>query len=70
MLLKIFNSSNIGHGLESLSGQTKDYKIGYRCFSFKYAEIRGKSKECLARNQDHVIRVKRHVYQLTDVLMS
>ena len=62
MLLKIFNSSNIG--------QTKDYKIGFRCFSSKYAELKGKSKDCLARNQDHVLRVKRHVYQLTDVLMS
>jgi hypothetical protein len=36
------------------SGQTKDYEIGICCFSAKYAELRRKSKDWLARNQNNV----------------
>ena len=36
------------------SGQTKDYKIGIRCFSAKHAALRRKSKDWLARNQNNV----------------
>jgi hypothetical protein len=35
-------------------GQTKDYKIGIRCFSAKHAALRRKNKDWLARNQDNV----------------
>ena len=31
-------------GLEPLSGQTKDYKIGICCFSAKHAALRRKSR--------------------------
>ena len=34
--------------------QTEDYKIGICCFSEKYAELRRKSKDWLARNRDNV----------------
>ena len=39
---------------EPRSGQTKDYKIGIRCFSAKHAALRRKSKDWLARNQNNV----------------
>jgi hypothetical protein len=35
-------------------GQTKDYKNGICCFSAKYAALRRKSKDWLARNQNNV----------------
>jgi hypothetical protein len=37
--------SAIDRGLETLSGQTKDYKIGICCFSAKHAAVRKKSKD-------------------------
>jgi hypothetical protein len=36
------------------SGQTKDYKTGLCCFSTKHVTLKSKSKDWLARNQDHV----------------
>jgi hypothetical protein len=36
------------------SGQTKDYAIGICSFSAKYAALRRKSNDWLARNQDNV----------------
>jgi hypothetical protein len=39
---------------EPLSDQTKHYKIGICCFSAKYAALRSKSKDWLARNQNNV----------------
>ena len=42
----------VDRGLESQSGQTKDYKIGICCFSAKHAALRSKSKEWLAWNQN------------------
>jgi hypothetical protein len=41
-------------GFEPRSGQTKDYKIGICCVSAKYAALRSKSKDWLARNQKNV----------------
>jgi hypothetical protein len=41
-------------GYESRSGQTKDYKLDICCFSAKHAELRRKSTDCLALNQDNV----------------
>ena len=35
-------------------GQTKDYKIGVCCFSAKHTQLRSRSKDWLARNQDNV----------------
>jgi len=35
-------------------GEAKDYKIGMCCFSVKHTELRSKSKDWLARNQDNV----------------
>jgi hypothetical protein len=44
----------VDRGFEPRSGQTKDYKIGIRCFSAKHAALRRKSKDWLARNQNNV----------------
>jgi hypothetical protein len=50
----MFTSSVVVCGFESQLGQTKDYNIGICCFSAKLAELRRKSKEGLAWNQDNV----------------
>ena len=44
----------VNHGFDPWSGQTKDYRIGISCFSAKHATLKSKSKDRLARNQDHV----------------
>jgi hypothetical protein len=46
--------SAIDRGIESRSGQTKDYTIGICCFSAKHAALTGKSRNWLAQNQDYV----------------
>ena len=53
-MVSVLSSSAIDRGLESRSGQTKDYKIGICCFSAQHAALGGKSKDWLAHNQDNV----------------
>ena len=48
------NSMTVDRRFEPLSGQSKDYKIGICYFSAKYAALRRKSKDWLARNQENV----------------
>ena len=43
-------SSVVDRGFESLSGQTKNYKIGMCCFS-EHAELRSNNKNLLSWNQ-------------------
>jgi hypothetical protein len=52
VMVSMFASSAVDRGLESWSGQTKDYKIDICCFSAKLAALRRKS--WLAWNQDKV----------------
>jgi hypothetical protein len=54
VMVSVFASSVVHHGMETRSGQTKDYKIGICCFSAKHASLRRKSKDWLARNQNNV----------------
>ena len=54
VMVCVLSSSVVDHGFESWLGQTKDYKIGICCFSSKYAALKRKSKDWLARNQDNV----------------
>jgi hypothetical protein len=49
-MVSVLASSAVDHG----SGRTKNYKIGICCFSAKYAALRRKSQDWLARNQDSV----------------
>jgi len=44
----------VDHGYEPCSGQTKDYKIGIRCFSAKHGVLDYKSKDWSTQNQDNV----------------
>ena len=53
-MVSVLASSAVDRGLEPRSGQTKDYKIGMCCFSARYAALRRKSKDWLARNQNNV----------------
>jgi hypothetical protein len=50
VMVSVLALSAVDHGFKPWSGQTKDYKIGICCFSAKYAALRRKSKDCLARN--------------------
>jgi hypothetical protein len=54
IMVSVLVSSAVDRGLESRLSQTKDYKIGICCFSTKYAALRRKSKDWLARNQANV----------------
>jgi predicted LPLAT superfamily acyltransferase len=45
--------STLDHEFELRSGQNNDYEIDICCFSAKYAALRRKSKDWLARNQKH-----------------
>ena len=53
-MVSVLDSSAVDRGIESPSGQTKDYKIGMCCFSAKHAALRRKSKDWLARNKNNV----------------
>ena len=54
VMVSVLASSAIDCGFEPRSGQTKEYKMGIRCFSAKNAALRRKSKDWLARNQNNV----------------
>jgi hypothetical protein len=41
-------------GSSSRSGQTKDYQLVFVAYDAKHVELRRKSKDWLARNQDNV----------------
>ena len=69
-MVSVLASIAIDHGFESQSDQTKDCKIGMCCFSAKHAALRRKSKDWLARYQNNVFRVERHVYPRTVVSVS
>ena len=66
-MVSVLALSMVDRGFDPRSGQTKDYEIGICCFSAKHAALRRKSKDWLARNQDNVSRVGRHVYPQTFV---
>ena len=44
VMVSMLALSVVDRGLEPLSGQTKDYKIGICCFSAKHAALRRKSR--------------------------
>jgi hypothetical protein len=54
VMVSMLASTVVDRGFEPSSGHTKDYEIGICCFSAKYAAIRRKSKDWLARNQNNV----------------
>ena len=46
--------SEVDHGFEARSCQTKDDKMDICCFSAKHAALRSKKKDWMAQNQDNV----------------
>jgi hypothetical protein len=53
-MISVVASSEVDHGFELRSDQTKDYKIGFCCFSARHIALRRKSKDWMSRNQDNV----------------
>jgi hypothetical protein len=53
-MVSVLSSSVVDYGFELRSGHTKYYEIGICRFSAKYAALRSKSKDWLARNQNNV----------------
>ena len=54
VMVSVLASSVVDRGFEHRSDQIKDYKNGIYCFSAKYAALRRKSKDGLARNHNNV----------------
>jgi hypothetical protein len=54
VVVSVLASSAIYRGFESRSGQTKDYQLVFVAYNAKHVELRRKSKDWLARNQDNV----------------
>jgi hypothetical protein len=54
VIVSVHASSAVDRGLESRSGQTKDYQLVLVAYNAKHAELRRKSKDGLLRNQDNV----------------
>ena len=69
-MVSVLVSSVVDRGFELRSGQTKDYKIGICCFSAHHAALKRRSKDWLARNQENVSEMGRHVYPRTVVSVS
>jgi hypothetical protein len=55
VMVSVLASSAVDRWFEPRSGQTKDYEIGICSCSARYAALRSKSKDWLARNQDNVL---------------
>ncbi len=53
-MVSVLASSEVDHGFEHRSCQTKDYEMSICCFSSKHAELRRKNKDWMARNRDNV----------------
>ena len=54
MVSGLASSAVVDRGIDPRSCQTKDYKIDICCFSARYAALRRKSKDWLARNHNNV----------------
>ena len=54
VIVSVLSSTAVDRGFERRTGQTKDCKIGFCCFSAKHTALRRKSKDWLARNQNNV----------------
>ena len=54
-MVNVLASTAFDRGFEPLSGlNKKDYQIGICCFTAKYATLRSKNKNWLARHQNNV----------------
>ena len=70
-MVSVLDLSVVNSGFEPQLAQTKDYKIGICCFSTEHAAFKTlKSNDWLARYQNNVFQVDRHVYPRTVVSVS
>ena len=53
-MVSVLVSSAVDGGFHPRSDQSKDYKIGFCCFSPKHAALGRKNKDWLALNQNNV----------------
>ena len=53
-MISVLSTSVVDCGVDPRSGQTKDYKIGIRCFAAKHAALKRNNNDWLARNKDNV----------------
>jgi hypothetical protein len=56
VMVSVLALSAVDREFESRSCQTKDYKIGFCCFSAKQSALRRKNKNWLPLNQDNAVR--------------
>ena len=54
VMVSVLALSAVDREFESRSCQTKDYKIGFCCFTAKQSALRRKNKNWLPLNQDNV----------------
>ena len=69
-MVSVLASSVEYRGFKLRSGQTKDYEIGMCFFSTKHTTLMRKHKDWIARNQDTVSDLGRHIYLRTVVSLS
>ena len=54
VMVNVVASRAVDRGSEPRSCQTKDYKLGIRCFYAKHAALKRKNKDWFAQNQNNV----------------
>ena len=54
VMVSMFALTLVGQGFEPRLGKTKGKTLDICCFSAKHADLRGKSKDWLPRDQKHV----------------
>jgi hypothetical protein len=62
VMVSVLASSVVYRGFQPLLDQTKDYKIGIRCFSSKHSALRRKSKDWLTWIQGNVKQTKQNLF--------
>ena len=67
VMVSVLALSEVDGGFKRHLGQTKHFKIGICYLSAVWEAFRSKSKDGLAWNQDNVLRVECHIYQMTVV---
>ena len=73
VMVSVLASSAVDRGIETWSGQTKDYNIGICCFSTKHTALRRKRKNCFTQNQDNLsqlgdMSIRRLLFQWTSTI--
>jgi hypothetical protein len=75
VIVSVLALSAVDRGFEYRSDQTKNYQLVCVAYNAKHAELRRKSKDCLARNQDNVsewsdMYIRGLLFQLTNTIQK